>query len=132
MEKDLKDLVNLKIKMDYYTAQYKEKTDELKKEMAQHKITSYEDPDKILTLTLRPNSKRVFNIEAIRQIFGTKAELCIEETVKADKFDALAKLKDKYVITENQQKECFMLDTGNGSLNWDGIEVYKKMLTKKG
>jgi len=117
MEYNLKELADIKLKVDYYTKLYDQKTNELKAKMIQEKIKIIKDED--LSIHLKTTHRRNFNVEQVRNILGESAKQCIIETVKADKFDKVT----KGLITEEKISQCYT-NTEVRSLTWEGLEAY--------
>jgi len=128
MTEDLKELAKLKIKLDLCKELYEKKIEVIKAKMKIGDIIK--DPDGLLSIILSPNPRRKFNITGVKETFGEKAFICIIETVDAAKFDGLAKTKNKYIITEEQQHKCFTIDESNTTLRWDGLDAYRYCLKK--
>ena len=127
---DLKELAAIKIKVDYYTKLYKEKTEEIKLDMESRNISELNDIDMLLAVTLKPTGRRSFDVDGVREILGDMAKLCIEEVVKPEKFDAIVKKNNKFIITEDQKKKCFSVDSVK-ALHWKGLDAYKALLQRK-
>ncbi len=95
---DLTSLAALKIELDNLQEKYD--TEVTKYKDLYPKGTEIKDSGGVLGIKLTPSSKRTFNIQGVREVFGTKADICIEEKVEASKFDALAKTSGEYTITK--------------------------------
>ena len=127
MKQSLKDLAVLKLKVDLYEKLYNEKVKEIKKKLSEANEDSILDEDNSLKIKINTSYARKFSPDGVRTVFGEKADSCIIESIDTEKFDTLAKSGGKYVISEAEQKKCF-ISTPRESLTWDGLDTFKAKL----
>lgn len=129
MQLELRELANIKIKLDIIGQLYDEKSEVIKKRLIAEKQSSAVDPNGTLMVNLVPSTRRKFSIKGVREVLGERAVICIEETINIKKFDSITRQGKEYVIDKAQQAKCFTTDTIN-SLTWDGLDVYRNDLIK--
>lgn len=129
MKIDLKDLALTKIKRDLYDELWEQKKNEFMSQMNAKNETKATDPDGILEINLTSSDKRDFILKGVKEVFGEKSKICIVEKVDAKKFDAMAKNGKKYIISEEEQKKCFSINSSR-SLNWSGLDIYQAKLAE--
>ena len=124
---DLKELAKWKLQIDALTELYKTKADALKAKLRELKLDKAIDPDG-LSVELTCSKRREFFPSGVRQALGKQADLVIEEAVNLAKFDSIVRNKGEYIITEEQQAQCFSIQT-TYALNWgDSLKLYKQRL----
>ena len=124
---NLTPLAIIKIKIELYTQQYEEQARELKQKILDG--THIIDSEHGLELEVRDTGQRDFSVVGVKRLLGAQAVLCIEEKVNPAKFDALTKKGGKFMITDDQQKECFQR-IPRPSLCWIGLDAFKNNLQR--
>jgi hypothetical protein len=127
---DLKNLINLKLKLDEAKDQYEKTRKTLLEKMTKSGIMIIKDTGGIVSVKRVIQDRRKFSIAGVKAALGDKAANCITEEVSAKKFDALINENDKCILTEDKLNLCYTI-TKTESLVWDGLKAHKVIKNKE-
>ncbi len=119
IQADLQKLANLKANIDADTERYDDLKEKILKQMVDNDIDIIRDAqDDTLIVTCKKVENRVFNVEAVKKLFGTNANKCIKESVQAKAFDEM--IKERNI----KGTECYTTVSGTPQLSWGGLKEY--------
>ena len=123
---NLKKLADLKLKLDLVTELYEKEEAEIKKQMLENKLSSIEDKENKLEVKLISTTRRNFSVTGVKDTLKDKAELVLETTVSAKKFDAFTK-----DMPESDLKKCFNTTESSYVKFTDSFKIYKAVLMER-